>query len=79
MLLLTTMRRYREELAVAAYLFDLSPELSSQVRGQILGADSILDLETTFSQVLRISMDTPIYTSDYSTMASTRGCGHSSG
>ena len=38
------MRQYREELAVVIYLFNLTPELSSQIRGQILGANSVSDL-----------------------------------
>ena len=41
---ITQLRKYREELAVATYLSSLNPDLSSQIRGQILGADSVPDL-----------------------------------
>ena len=38
------MRQYHEELVMAIYLFNLTPDFSSQIKGQILGADSVLDL-----------------------------------
>ena len=48
------MRRYREELAVAAYLSGLTPDLSSQIRGQILGAYFTPSLESAFARVLHL-------------------------
>ena len=36
---ITQMKQYREELAVAMYLFSLNPDLSSQIREQILGTN----------------------------------------
>ena len=52
---ITKMRQYWEELAVTAYLSSLNPELSSYIRGQILDAEALLDLQNTISRVLRIS------------------------
>ena len=72
---ITTMRRYREELAVAAYLSGLALQLSSQVWGHVHGSDSTPSLESTFARILRISIGTPTSTSDHSAMAVTRGCG----
>ena len=40
----TQMKQYHEELTVAIYLFSLSPDLNSQIKGQILGADSVRNL-----------------------------------
>ena len=48
------MRHYRKDLAVAVYL-----DLCSKILGQILGVDSVLNLQTTFTKVLRISTATP--------------------
>ena len=67
------MRQYHEELAITIYLSSLNPDLCSQVRGHILCADSVLDLQTTFARVLRISTATPTPLSDQSAMAATRG------
>ena len=39
-----TMRGYHQDLTVSNLLSGLSPSLCSQVRGQILGGDSILTL-----------------------------------
>jgi len=50
-----TLRRYRQDLVVSKFLFDLSPTLRTQVQGQILGGDNILTLTTTFSTVMRVS------------------------
>ena len=66
---ITKMRQYREELAVVAYLSSLNLELSSQIRGQILGAVTLLDLQSTFSRVLRISTAMPTPVTDQSAMA----------
>ena len=43
------MKKYRQELAVSIYLFSLNSNLSSQIRGQVLGVDSLPDLQTVFS------------------------------
>ena len=50
-----TLREYCQDLTVSKYMSDLSPSLRSQVRGQILGGDSIITLTVTFSRVMRIS------------------------
>ena len=50
-----TLRVYRQDLAVSKFLSGLNPTLRSQVRGQILGGDSILALTATFSRVMRVS------------------------
>ena len=60
---------------MAAYLSSLNLEISSQIRGQILDADTVPDLQTTFSGVLRISTATSVLVSDRSTMVATRGHG----
>ena len=51
----TTLRGYRQDLAMSKFLSGLSPTLRSQVRGQILKRDSISMLTTTFSRVMRVS------------------------
>ena len=66
------MRRYREELAIAAYLSGLTLDLSSQIRGQILGADSTPSLKSTFARILRVSTGVPTSNSNHSAMAATR-------
>jgi len=50
-----TLRGYRQDLAVSKFISGLSPTLRSQVRGQILGGDSIPTLTATFSRVMRVS------------------------
>jgi len=56
-----TLRGYRQDLAVSKFLSDLSATLRSQVRGQILGGDSILTLTVTFSRVMRVSTGADIF------------------
>ena len=79
---ISQMKKYREELAVSIYLFNLNSNLSSQIRGQVLGADSLLDLQTVLSKSLPISTGTSTPTStststpESSAMAATRGRGH---
>jgi len=51
----TTLRGYRQDLAVSKFLSDLTLTLRSQVRGQILGGNSIPTLTFTFSRVMRVS------------------------
>ena len=41
---------------MSKFLSDLSATLRSQVRGQILGGDSIPTLTVTFSRVMRVSL-----------------------
>ena len=72
------MKGYREELAVVIYLFNLNSDLSSQTRGHIIGADSVLDLQAAFSKVLRISIGIPTSSPEPSAMATTRGRGRGS-
>ena len=50
----TTLRGYCQDLTVSKFLSCLSLTLRSQVRGQILGGDSIPSLTATFSRVLKI-------------------------
>ena len=73
---ISRMRQFHEELAVAVYLSILNLDLCSQIWGQTMGADSVLDLQTTFTKVLRISIATPAPVSDQTAMAATRGRGH---
>jgi len=47
-----TLRGYRQDLAVSKFLSGLIPTIRSQVRGQILGRDSIPTLTVTFSRVM---------------------------
>lgn len=56
--------------------FELRPLLLDL--GQILGADSVSDLQTTFARILRISTTTPAPVVDQSAMASTHGQGRGS-
>ena len=51
----TTLRRYRQELAVSKFLSSLILSIRSQVRGHILKVDKIPTLTTTFSRVMRVS------------------------
>jgi len=60
-----TLRGYRQDLAVLKYLSGLSPTLISQVRGHILGGDSILTLTITFSRVLRVSTRTDVSSTSF--------------
>lgn len=69
------MRQYKDELAVAAYLSNLNLEFSLQIRRQILGVDTVPDLQTTFSRVLRISTATLAPMLDQSAMAASRSRG----
>ena len=50
----TILRRYRQNLVVSVSIW-LEPFTTSQVRGQILGGDSMPTLTTTFSRVMRVS------------------------
>ena len=79
----TVMQEYQEELAIAKFLSALRPELASQVRGHILGGDTVPSLTTAFSRVLRIATGTPTVHGDQSALAvygrgcdSGRDCGH---
>ena len=56
----TTLRGYRQDLAVLKFLFGLSPALRSQVWGQIL-RDSIFTLTATFSRVMRVSTGVDVF------------------
>jgi len=49
-----TLREYRQNLTVLKFLCGLRPSLRSQVRGQILGEDSIPTLIVTFFRVMRV-------------------------
>ena len=75
------MKRHWEELAVSIYLFSLNSDLSSQIRRQILGADSLPDLHMVFSKPLRVSTGPSTSTSTFtstpesSAMAATKGRG----
>lgn len=53
-----TLLRYRNELAVAAYLNSISPDLASSLRSHILSQDPTPELEVVFSKVLRSSHST---------------------
>jgi len=53
----STLRGYRQDIAVSKFLSGLSPPLRSQMRGQMLGGDSILALTATFSRVMRVSTE----------------------
>ena len=72
------MKKYREELAVFIYLFSLNSDLCAQICGQVLGVDSLPDLQTVFSKSLRVSTGTSAPTSaststpESSTMAAYR-------
>jgi len=74
----TTLRGYLQDLAVSKFLSGMSPILRSQVRGQILGGDSIFTLIATFSRVLRVSTGADVSSAssiDQSAMYSGRGRG----
>ena len=51
----STLRGYRQDIAVSKFLSGLSPPLRSQMRGQMLGGDSISVLAATFSRVMQVS------------------------
>jgi len=71
-----TLRGYRQDLAVSKFLSGLSPTLRSQVRGQILGGDSIPTLTATFSRVMRVSIGADVSSAHFieqSVMVSGRG------
>ena len=77
------MKEYHEELTVIIFLAGLNSELASYIRGQILGVETIPPLQSTFSQLLRISTATPTAIPNESAMATStrgrsRGHGHSS-
>ena len=72
---MSQMKRNREELVVSIYLFSLNSDHSSQICGQILGADSLPDLQTVFSKSLQVSTGTSTSTPESSAMAATRGRG----
>ena len=65
---IANMREYCKELVVAIFLIALDPEISAQIRGQIIGTDSVPLLSSTFSHVLRISIATPAPVSYQSAM-----------
>ena len=72
------MKEYREKLAVAIFLTGLQSDLANQIIDQILGADSVPKLQSTFSRVLHVSTGSPASSvvSDRTAMAaSTRGRG----
>jgi len=50
---------------VSKFLSGLSPTLRSQVRGQILGGDSVPTLTTTFSRVMRASTKTNVFSAPF--------------
>ena len=56
-----TLSTYRQDLAVSKFLSGLSPTLQSQVRGQILGGDSIPTLTAIFSRVMRVSTGADVF------------------
>ena len=56
-----TLKGYRQDLTVSKFLSGLTPTLQSQVRGQILGGDSILTLTVTFSRVMRVSTRADVF------------------
>jgi len=63
---------------VSKFLPGLSPTLQSQVRGQILGGDSILTLTATFSRVMRVSTRADVFSApsiEQSAMVSGHGRG----
>ena len=67
---------------MSKFLFGLSPTLTSQVRGKILGGDSILTLIATFSRVMHVSIRTNVSSAssmDQSTLYSGRGRGRDRG
>ncbi|XP_020252608.1 uncharacterized protein LOC109829921 [Asparagus officinalis] len=81
-----TLLGYRRDLAVSKFLSGLHPNLQSQVRGQILGGDSIPSLTATFSRVMQVSTGVSSDTSapsppsvDQSAMFSSRGRGRGRG
>ena len=62
---------------MARFLFALHSEIASQIRRQILGGDTILELDVAFSRVLRITIGAPSSYTDQSAMVSTsHGPGH---
>ncbi|XP_020261846.1 uncharacterized protein LOC109837879 [Asparagus officinalis] len=81
-----TLLGYRRDLAVSKFLSGLHPNLQSQVRGQILGGDTIPSLTATFSRVMQVSTGVSSDTSapsppsvDQSAMFSSRGRGRGRG
>ena len=73
---ISKMRQYREELAVAIFLTELTPALASRIRDPILGVETLPSLSSTFSRALRISTATPAAIPDESALVtSTRGRG----
>jgi len=77
-----TLRGYHQDLTVLKFLSGLSPTLRSQVRGQILGGDSIPMLIATFSRVMRVPTGADIFSApsiEQSTMISGRDRGRGRG
>jgi len=71
-----TLRRYRQDLTVSKFLSGLSPTQWSQMRGQILGGDSIPTLTVTFSRVMWVFTGADISSAPFikqSAMVSERG------
>jgi len=67
---------------VSKFLSGLSPTLRSQMRGQILGGDSILTLTAIFSRVTHVSTGADVSSTlsiDESTIYSIRGRGRGRG
>ena len=72
----TTLRGYRQDLAVSKFLSGLSSSLRSQVRGQILRGDSILTSTATFLRVMRVSTRADVFSApsiEQSAIVSGRG------
>ena len=73
-----TLRGYFQDLTVSKFLSDLSLTLRSQIRGQILGGNSILTLTTTFSRVMWVLIGADVFSAlsiEQSVMVSERGRG----
>ena len=78
----TTLRGYRQDLAMSKFLSGLSPTLKSQLRGHILRGDSIPTLTITFSRVMCVSTGANVSSAssiDQSFMYSRRGRGRDHG
>ncbi|XP_020243477.1 uncharacterized protein LOC109821726 [Asparagus officinalis] len=81
-----TLLGYRRDLAESKFLSGLNPNLQSQVRGQILGGDTIPSLTATFFRVMQVSTGVTSDTTtpspptmDQSAMFSNRGKGRGRG
>ncbi|XP_039139827.1 uncharacterized protein LOC120277136 [Dioscorea cayenensis subsp. rotundata] len=76
---LATLRRYRNEVAVIAYLSGLPVEMQNQVKGSILSSERMPDLAVVYARVLRLSSTStspsPVVSSDQSALLASRGRG----